>query len=191
MEVKEVTVFSRNEFRKWLEKNHDKEKKVAVILYKKHTGKNSPSHRELMEEAICFGWIDTTVKKLDEDRYMRYFTKRNKNSKWSDNTLSYGRNLIKCKMMTPSGLKFYKEGLKKPTHDHGIPKNPDMPIELKKELEKNKKIMRNFMKFSPSVKRTSYRWILRGKMLETRKKRVKQVVELTRKNKKLYDTGNI
>jgi len=72
MEVKTITAFHRNDFRKWLEKYHKKEKKVAVIIHKKHTGKDSPSHRELMEEAICFGWIDTTIKRIDEDNSRKY-----------------------------------------------------------------------------------------------------------------------
>jgi len=79
--VKSVTAFSRKDFRKWLEKNHETENKVAVIIYKKHTGKPFPSHRELIEEAICFGWIDTTIKRIDEDKFLRNFAKRNKNSK--------------------------------------------------------------------------------------------------------------
>ena len=191
MDVKKVIALDRNDFRKWLEKNHDKEKKVAVILHKKHTGKTSPSHRELMEEAICFGWIDTTIKKIDENKYLRYFAKRNKNSKLSDNTISYAKDLIKRKKMTKVGIEFYKEGLKKPTHDHGIPKNPDMPQELKKALEKNNKAMENFSKFSPSVKRTFYRWILRAKMPETKDKRIKQIISLASKKKKLFDQGNI
>jgi uncharacterized protein YdeI (YjbR/CyaY-like superfamily) len=90
-EIPSFIAKNRNDFRKWLEENHDKEKKVAVIINKKHTGIPSPSHRELMEEAICFGWIDTTIKRLDNDQYIRYFAKRNKNSKWSDNTLSYAK----------------------------------------------------------------------------------------------------
>ena len=185
MDVKSLIAFDRNDFRKWLKKNHDKEKKVAVILYKKHTGKKSPSHRELMEEAICFGWIDTTIKKIDEDKYLRYFSKRSKHSKWSYNTLSYARDLIKSGKMAPIGFKFYKEGAKKPTHDHGIPKNPDMPEELDKALKKEKIARDNFLKFSPSVKRTFYRWILRAKMPETKIKRIKQVVELAYKKRKL------
>ena len=175
--MKKITAFDRMDFRRWLINNHDKEDKVSVIVYKKHTGKSSPSHRELMEEAICFGWIDTILKKLDENRYIRTFSRRNKNSKWSDNTLGYAKDLIKQGKMTSEGLKFYKEGLKKPTHDFGIPKNPDMPLELKKALNKNKKAKDNFENFSPSLKKVFYRWILRGKLKETRAKRIKLTVE--------------
>jgi uncharacterized protein YdeI (YjbR/CyaY-like superfamily) len=182
--MKTITRFTRNDFRKWLVKNHNKENKVSVILYKKHTGISAPSHRELIEEAICFGWIDTTVRKLDEKRYVRSFTKRNKNSKWSDNTIQYGKNLIKQGKMTPIGLKFYKEGLKKPTHDAGIPKDPDIPDELKLALDKDKKTREKFNKFSPSIKRMFYRWILGGKLEKTRAKRIKLIVERAKVGRK-------
>ncbi|MFC1682417.1 YdeI family protein [Nanoarchaeota archaeon] len=182
--MKTITAFTRNDFRKWLMKNHDKETKVSVIVYKKHTGKSAPSHRELIEEAICFGWIDTTIKRLDESMYVRNFSKRNKNSKWSDNTLQYAKDLIKQGKMTSVGLKFYKEGLKRPTHDYGIPKNPDMPVELKRALDKDKKAKDNFVNFSASVKKMFYRWILRGKRDETRAKRIKLIVEKARIGRK-------
>src|SRR3989344_889744 len=133
-----ITVYKKEEFRKWLSKNHKKENKVAVIIHKRHTGKSAPSHREVMEEAICFGWIDTTIKRLDEDKFIRHFARRSKNSRWSYATLGYAKRLIKEKKMTPAGLHFYKEGLKKPTHDFGLSKNPEVPESLRKELEKNK-----------------------------------------------------
>ena len=102
-----------------------------MVLHKKHTGKPAPTHRELIEEAICFGWIDTTIKRIDDDRFLRNFSRRSKNSKWSDNTLRYAKQLAKQGKMTAVGLDFYREGLKRPTHDHGVPKNPSMPLELK------------------------------------------------------------
>jgi uncharacterized protein YdeI (YjbR/CyaY-like superfamily) len=114
-EVPYVEVFSGKDFRKWLRKNHDTEKKVFLIVNKKHTGKKFPSHRELVDEAICYGWIDTTIKRLDENRFIRTFCRRTKNSRWSDNTLSYGKQLIKDGKMTSHGLKFYLEGLRKST----------------------------------------------------------------------------
>ena len=182
--MKKVTVLSRQDFRNWLAKNHDKESKVSAIIYKKHTGKKSPSHREMIEEAICFGWIDTVIKKLDEDRYIRTFSKRNKNGKWSNNTIKYAKELFKKNKMAPAGIKAYKDGLKKPTHDAGIPKNPEMPTELKKELDKSKKAKENFTNFPPSFKKILYRWILRGKREETRMKRVKLIVNKSKQNKR-------
>ncbi len=186
MQPKEVTAYTRKDFRAWLKKNHAKESKVTVILHKRHTGKSAPTHRELIEEAICFGWIDTTIKRLDENTFLRRFSRRTTNSKWSDNTLSYAKKLKKGGKMSPEGLRFYKMGLAKPTHDHGIPKNPDMPIELKKELSKDSFAKRNFELTAPSTKRTLYRWILRGKLQETRAKRVKIVVASARSKKKIF-----
>ena len=184
METETITAFSKGDFKKWLRKNHKKERKVSVIVYKKHTGK-SLTHRELVDEAICFGWIDTTIKRLDEDRYMRNFTKRNKNSRWSENTLRYGKELIKKGKMTPEGLRFYKLGFKKLPHDHDIPKNPNMPEELKKALSKNKKAKEKFDNLAPSKKKMFYRWIIRAKLLETKKKRIRKIIELDNANLQL------
>ena len=182
-----ITVYNRNDFRKWLKKHYRKEKQIAVVVHKRHTGKPAPTHRELLEEAICFGWIDTTLKRLDEETYVRNFVKRNHNSRWSDNTLRYAKELIKKGLMSDEGLKFYNLGLQKPTHDHGIPKNPDIPPELEKALLKNKKAKTGFDSFPPSSKRMYFRWLLQAKLPETRKKRVSQIVQAAiSKNKNLF-----
>jgi uncharacterized protein YdeI (YjbR/CyaY-like superfamily) len=172
-----IEVFNEGDFSKWLEKNHDKEIRVGVIIHKKHTGKSTLKHNELMLEAICYGWIDTTPRRIDEDRFAIFFAKRNKNSKWSYNTLKYGEQLVKEKRMTSAGLKAFEEGKKKLPHDFGIPVNPKMPLELKKELDKNKTAKENFEKFSPSVKKTYFRWLLRAKLPETKKKRIDAIIK--------------
>jgi len=184
MEDKLIEVYTKENFRNWLEKNHEKEKKIGLIVHKKHTGKKFPSHRELIEEAICFGWIDTTIRRLDENRFIRFFCKRNKNSKWSKNTISYAKKLIKEKRMNSVGLKIYKESLKKLPHDCGIPENPrKIPDDLKKEIEKNKIAKNNFEKLAPSYKKTYLRWLMRAKLPETRKKRISAIVERMKKGK--------
>ena len=172
-----ITAYKREDFRKWLKKHHKKENKVAVILHKRHTGKPAPSHRELIEEVISFGWIDTILNRLNKNAFIRNFSKRTHASRWSENTLGYAKELIKKGMMSEEGMKFYKLGLTKPTHDHGIPKNPNMPLELKMALLKNKKAKKNFESFPPSTKRTYYRWLLHAKLPKTRNKRVKQIVQ--------------
>ena len=171
-----ITAYKKEDFRKWLKKNHKKESKVAVIVHKRHTGKPAPSHRELMEEAICFGWIDTTIKRIDEDTFLRHFSKRTTNSTWSNNTISYAKQLIEEGKMVEQGLHFYKLGLAKPTHDFGIPRDPSMPKELKVALAKNLTAKKKFETWSPSLKRASYRWILYAKQAVTKDKRVKQLI---------------
>ena len=186
MQTQVITTYNRNDFRKWLKKYHKKENRVAVIVHKKHTGKPAPTHRELIEEAICFGWIDTTLRRLDEDTYLRNFTKRSNNSRWSDNTLRYAKELIKLGKMTEQGMHFYKLGLAKPTHDHGIPKNPDMPSELAIALSHDKKTKQNFDSFSPSIKKAYYRWILRAKRTLTREKRIGQILKAASERNKNF-----
>lgn len=185
-EVEQLYFPTRSSWRKWLRKNHLSRKKVGVIVYKKHTGKPSPGHRELMEEAICFGWIDTTVKRLDHERYLRYFSRRTDKSKWSRNTLGYAKDLMKNGRMSKEGIRRYKEGLSRKTHDHGIPDNPNVPSYLMVEIKKNKKAKDNFLKIAPSYRRTLLRWLLRAKLEETKKKRMKSIVRALRTNEKLF-----
>ena len=174
-----LTVHSAEDFRAWLAANHATESRVALVLHKRHTGVDAPTHRQLIDEAICWGWIDTTIKRLDDDRYVRHFSRRTANSKWSDNTLSYARQLAKAGRMQPEGLKFYRQGLKKPTHDDGIPANPDMPQELRAALalRKNAKARAAFESYPPSTKKMLYRWVLSGKRKETRRKRVQKIID--------------
>jgi len=178
-----ITIYHIDNWRSWLENNHLKEKKVGVILYKKHTGKPSISHREAMEEAINFGWIDTTIKRLDEARFIRYFVRRKNNANWSKNTLSYGKKLLEAGRMVSQGILRYKQGLQKKPHDHGLARKPKMPKELKNAL-KEKLALKNFKSFPPSTKFTFYRWILRAKRNETKTKRIQGVVKKALNNDK-------
>lgn len=176
MNIPTITAYTRGDLRRWLKMHHARESKVALIIHKRHTGKPFPSHRELLEEAICFGWVDTTIRRMDEDTFIRHFSKRNPKGKWSDNTLRYAREMIEQGRMTPAGMAAYKLGKSRPTHDHGIPKNPDMPPELKAALAKNKKATAGFKTFPPSTRRALYRWFLRAKLPATRAKRIKHII---------------
>ena len=171
-----ITVYTREDFRRWLAKYGTKERRVAVIVHKRHTGTPAPSHRELIEEAICYGWIDTTIKRLDEDRFVRNFSRRSEQSTWSENTLRYAKQLEAQGKMTEQGLRFYRLGKTKPVHDHGIPKNPTMPKELKTAFEKNKAAGKRFAQFPPSAKKMLYRWVLGAKRPETKERRVARII---------------
>lgn len=138
-EIEKVTCASVKEWRAWLSKNHLKKERVMLIRYKKHTGKPYFNQSDAMNEAICFGWIDTTLKRIDDESYGVNFVKRKKTSKWSENTFRRAKEMISQKKMSKFGMEMYKLGLEKPPHDYGIPKNPGLPTELKQALEKDKK----------------------------------------------------
>lgn len=174
------------DWRNWLKKNHLKKEKIILVKYKKHTGKPIIHNRDSMKEAICFGWIDTTAKRIDEDKYGITYVKRNKNSKWSINTLSYGKELLEKGLMSPLGVEMYEKGLAKKPHDEGIPKNPRVPKYLFEEIKKDKILMKNFKKISPSYKRTLLRWLLKAKLAETKEKRLKIIVQSLKNEKKLF-----
>ena len=86
--------------------------------------------------------------------------------------------------MTPAGILRYEQGLKKKPHDHGLPKRPYMPIELKKALSENKEAQKNFTTFPPSTKFMLYRWILRAKQNETKTKRIESIIKQALENNK-------
>jgi len=174
---KRISPRTRAQWRAWLEKNHQKEKCVHLIRYKKHTGRPSPSHPELMHEAICWGWIDTTVKRVDEDRYMITYVRRNeKTSKWSNNTQKYARELIAEGLMSEFGRKMFEQGLKKPTHDFGLSENPVMSKELKSKLIKHH-LLEKFNSIAPSRQRMYFRMIEKAKQPETKKKRIETIIK--------------
>ncbi|MEK6840841.1 MAG: YdeI/OmpD-associated family protein [Nanoarchaeota archaeon] len=176
MTIKRIYVFRKEDFKKWLQKNHDKEKIVELVIHKRHTGKKFPTHHELMLEGISFGWIDTIIRRIDENKFIRTFQRRNEKSSWSQNTLKYAGQLIKEKRMTSHGLAFYKSGKKKKAFDYGIPKNPKVPEDLSKELDKNRKAKENFNNLPKSIRRTYLRWILMGKTQKTRHTRTSRVI---------------
>src|SRR3989344_2069616 len=182
--TKSIVAPTREAWRRWLSKNHEKENEIWLIKHKRHTGKPALNAKEAMEEAICFGWIDTIVKRIDENTFAQCFKKRTDKSRWSKNALSYGKEMIKQGKMTPAGLKRYQEGVKKPTIDHDLPKNPKTPEDLKKLLNKNKKALETFDKLSPSARRYSLWWIEKAKQLDTRKKRVDIIFERLKAGKK-------
>ena len=174
----DFTPKDRAEWRTWLKKNHLIETKITLVKYKKHTGKPTIVNKEAMDEAICFGWIDTTAHRVDEDRYSQNFVKRNKNSRWSVNTLARGKELLEKGLMSEHGIKMYKEGLVKGAYDADLPKNPDVPKGLKIILNKNKILKKNFENLSSTARKIHLRHILRAKMPETREKRISALLKL-------------
>jgi len=178
----------RGKWRAWLVENHDKEKEAWLIYYKKHTGKPQVSYEAAVEEALCFGWIDSTVKRIDDEKYMQRFTPRHSSGKWSRDNILRVKKMIEQKRMTPAGLVKYKEILDHPDRIVIINKPIDeakIPDDLLKALELYPAALNNFTKFSIAYKHLCIRWIDDAKKEETRLKRIREVVDLSAMGKKI------
>ena len=180
-------VTDRDKWRKWLKKNNKTKKEIWLIYYKKHTRKPRIPYDDAVEEALCFGWIDSTVKRLDDEKYAQKFTPRNTRSGWSELNIRRARKMIKEKKMTQAGLLKCKDVLKNaPKKPKSKPQKTEIviPSDLKKALTKNKKAQKNFENFAPSYKRMYIGWISSAKRQETKEKRIARVVEWSALNQK-------
>jgi uncharacterized protein YdeI (YjbR/CyaY-like superfamily) len=175
--LRQITVRTRTQWRRWLQDNHISEERVFLISYKKHTGEKSIPHRAQVEEAVCFGWIDTTVKRIDESRYGRTFVKRKPGANWSKNTLQYAKKMLAAGKMSAFGRKIYQDGLKRNPIDHDVPDTFDVPDDLKQALSRNKKAKRTFDSYPPSVRRMHLKWLFSAKREATRQKRIQRIVD--------------
>jgi uncharacterized protein YdeI (YjbR/CyaY-like superfamily) len=171
---------SRQEWRRWLKNNHNKKKELWLIYYKKHTNVKTIPYNDAVEEALCFGWIDGQLKRIDNKKHMQRFTPRRERSVWAESNIKRVKKMISLGKMTKYGLEKFKHHEKTM-----VPTILSMPSDLKKELKKNKKAWGNFEKFPPSHKKHFFSWIFISKMKETRKRRIKNLVKRAELNKRL------
>lgn len=180
MAMKTLYATSREKWRAWLEKNHDVEKEIWLVHYKKHTGKASIPYNYAVEEAICFGWIDTTVKKLDDERFARKFTPRKSRSKWNKVNIERAEKMIKAGRMTGIGLAKFKERVE---YDETV-MSLELPSDLEKALKARKSAWKNFNALAPSYRKYAIYYITDAKREETRRRRIRKVVRLAEGNKR-------
>jgi len=178
---KALYVVDRKHWREWFEKNHDKEKEVWLIYYKKSSDTPRIPYNDAVEEALCFGWIDSTVKRIDEKRYAQRFTPRNPRSNLSQMNKERVRRLIKKKLMTPFGLKAIKKSFNESDRIEKYIISPD----ILKALKRDQKTWANFSNFPESYKRIRISWIEGARSRpETFKTRLRYFLRMTAKNKK-------
>jgi uncharacterized protein YdeI (YjbR/CyaY-like superfamily) len=182
----ELYVKTRKEWRRWLEKNHATAEDVWLIYYKKPSGKPRIPYSEAVEEALCFGWIDGKIKKINEEYYIQRYTPRRRGSRWSKHNIDRVEKLIKEGKMMPAGISAFKEALEKPKliYDNKDSGEPVMPEDLSDALNKNSKAHVNFMNFSQSTRRIYIYWLGNAKKEETRLRRIERIVNLSEQNRK-------
>jgi uncharacterized protein YdeI (YjbR/CyaY-like superfamily) len=174
---------TRDEWRQWLMKNHQSEKSVWLIIYRKESNTPSVYYPEAVDEALCFGWIDSTPNKRDDVSYYQFFAKRNPKSNWSKVNKEKVDQLIAQGLMHRSGLDMVDLAKQNGTWtaldevDSVI-----LPEDLKALFSKNKSAFEYWEKFSRSSRRGILEWIMNAKKPETRQKRIEETVSLAAQN---------
>jgi len=181
MEIgKTLYITNRKDFRVWLKKNHKTEKEIWLIYFKKNSGKPRILYNDAVEEALCFGWIDSIIKKIDDEKFAQRFSPRKKNSQLSDLNKERIRRLIKQKKMTVSGLKAISHAF----NDKTIDEKFIIASDILKGLKSNKIVWQNFIYFPESYKRIRIGWIESARSRpEIFNTRLNYFIKMTEKNK--------
>jgi uncharacterized protein YdeI (YjbR/CyaY-like superfamily) len=172
----------------WLRRHHDSRREIWLLFPKKHTRKPCVSYSEALDEALCYGWIDSLIKRVDDDWYARKFTPRTNNQKWSELNKQRVATLMKAGRMMPVGIaKFAVDATS--ASNSGAPSKPKLPstvpLFISRNLKKNAKAWKNFNNLAPSHKSRYVWWIMFAKRDETRQKRLKEAIVLLAGNQKL------
>jgi uncharacterized protein YdeI (YjbR/CyaY-like superfamily) len=178
---------NRDEWRTWLEGNSQTSDGIWMRNYKKHTGRECVPYPDAVEEALCFGWIDGKIKRINDEYFVRYYTPRRPGSRWSKYNIERVEKLKKEGMMTPVGLEAFNMIFKNPKliYDNGPRKGePEIPEELLAALKSNKIAFENFMKFSQSARRLYIEWYKYAKQDKTRLGRIKKIIRFSEENRR-------
>lgn len=180
----------REEWRNWLVQNHDKKDQIWLLFYKKHVAKKGMSLEDAVEEAICFGWIDGKLRRIDEERFALRFSPRKAKSVWSNINKQRAERLSREGRMTPAGMlaieRAKKTGAWSAAYTNRI--KDTVPIDLEVALKENLKAWCNFQNFANSYRNMYIGWINSAKTEHIRKARILRVVEQSLRKKKQFVT---
>ena len=177
---------TREEWRNWLQNHHSSHTEVWLLYYKKHTGLQSVSYRESVEEALCFGWIDGLKRRVDDQRYTHRFTPRKANSKWSPLNIQLAEKLITEGKMTGAGLSAFENRIAYDEEFLEKRKQSVVPVpeEFKEALKNSRKAQAYFQSMAPGYRKQYLGWITAAKRAETRSKRITEAIRMLEQNKK-------
>jgi uncharacterized protein YdeI (YjbR/CyaY-like superfamily) len=178
-------VKTREDWRAWLQAHHQTEREVWFIFYKKHTGQPSVPYDAAVEEALCFGWIDSIIQRLDDDRYAQKFTPRRNTSNWSALNINRVRKLIEAGRMTEAGLATIPPDLLEAAPHQPRQRELPMPSWMAQALMAHPTAWENFNRLAPSYRRQYIGWISAAKRDDTRQRRLQEAIALLERNEKL------
>ena len=171
--LKTLTVATRAAWRAWLKKHHRSATEIWLVFHKRHTGKPNVDYEAAVAEALCFGWIDSLVRRLDDDRYARKFTPRTADSRWS------AINRRRYAQVEARGLLAAAGKARPPTARSSIaPQRQEwvLPPYLEAALRANAKAWTTFERLAPSYRRAYIGWIDSAKRAETKARRMREAL---------------
>lgn len=178
-----VHPLTRDEWRAWLEKNHTRTEGVWLVTYKKASGKPRVGYEEAVEEALCFGWIDSKANKLDDERSMLWMSPRKPRTGWARTNKERIERLIASGRMTAAGLAKIQAAKQDGSWNAlDAAEALEIPPDLEKALAEHGAARQNFEAFPPSTKKGILTWIGTAKKPETRAKRVEETARLAAEN---------
>ncbi len=164
-------------FRKWLQKNHEKETSLVVGFYKTGSGKRSITWSQSVDEALCFGWIDGVRTSIDENSYKIRFTKRKPGSIWSAVNIKKVEVLTASGLMQPAGLASFENRIKAKSGLYAHEKeSAELSAAFKKQFKTNEVAWKYFQSLAPSYKKSSANWVMGAKQQATQQKRLRQLI---------------
>jgi len=177
----ELDLRTRERWRQWLAKHHQSSPGVWLVRHKQHAGVDSMPYEDLVSEALCFGWVDSLVKRLDDDRYAIKVTPRKPTSKWSDPNRKRWKELQASGLLAPAGLDAAPTANRYAAH----PPIPKLPAYVAKAIKTNAKAWQFFQQLAPTYRRDFVVWIHLAKRPETRVKRIRESIALLAAGQKL------
>ncbi|MBL4670486.1 MAG: YdeI/OmpD-associated family protein [Flavobacteriales bacterium] len=184
-DIEDYCPSGKQDWRKWLELNHNKKEAIWLIFHKKKSPNYNLSWSDSVDEALCFGWIDSTKKTIDTEKYIQYFSRRKARSNWSKINKDKVKTLIEQGLMKEEGYKSIKIAKKNGSWTFlDEVEALIIPEDLKGEFANYKGSMEYFDSLSKSVKKILLYWIVSAKRKETRQNRILEIVENASKNLK-------
>jgi uncharacterized protein YdeI (YjbR/CyaY-like superfamily) len=178
-DLKRVQPKSRSAWRAWLEKHHDSSPGVWLVFAKKHTGLPTVGYEEAVEEALCFGWIDSLLKSIDTRFHMQMFTPRKAKSAWSATNKARLAKLMKAGLMAPAGLAAVELAKKSGAWStYADVDKMTIPPDLQRALDANPDAKKHWPTYTPSAQRSFLHMVNNAKRPETREKYVRRVIDL-------------
>lgn len=183
--MKTLRAKSIDQWREWLDAHHASEAGIWLVFYKKHTGIASIVYTDALDEALCVGWVDSLVKRLDDRRYALKFTPRRADSRWSETNRRRYAALAADGRLKPAGINRPPTDRRYGPRPPRRPMPPQLPAYIQAALKEHATARRTFDALSPSHRRRYIAWIESAKREETKLRRTKEAIRLLARGKAL------